>query len=339
VSVLKDFDFHGSTYAGWSHSRNSILTDAGVQMGAVIPGISDHGAWVALLSHPVAGDADIGGLSYLNSGVEIRFNAPNMTPPTDSLELLTLKCIHPSEDGFGISATYGTQKMYTRQKNGGSHIWANSDKAQLIGCHTLTLLRLDGGTIKTYLDGVAVDTWTGTPEPVGVLDHIGLGLNEFDGNQYWPIGAVVSRVTAFTVAAGASTAPFASWITGFYPTAGDPKAAPNADPDGDGLKNSVEYVLGTPPNAANPGGPSGSTSGSNFVFTFQRALASKHADTAVAIEVSTDLATWTAYDVNASPVVVTPGLDADHETVTLSLPRAPDAKKFARLQVSVSAAP
>ena len=143
------------------------------------------------------------------------------------------------------------------------------------------------------------------------------------------------------IAATAATTPasFASWITGYYATPGDPKAAANADPDGDGLKNSVEYVLGTRPDTGNQGGPVASNVGANFVFTFQRALASKNAYTKVVIEVGTDLGTWPhGYDVDTAPeVAISAGLDADHETVTLTLPRDPDTTKFARLKVITTA--
>jgi hypothetical protein len=137
-----------------------------------------------------------------------------------------------------------------------------------------------------------------------------------------------------------TTGLFASWITAYYATPSDPNAAPDADPDGDGFKNSVEYVLGSLPNTSNPGGPGAATAGGNLVFTFQRALASKNPDTKVAIEVSTDLGVWIAYDVDTAPeVAISAGLDADHETVTLTLPMTPDTTKFARLRVAVTAAP
>jgi hypothetical protein len=137
-----------------------------------------------------------------------------------------------------------------------------------------------------------------------------------------------------------ATLPFSSWITAYYATPSDPNAAADADPDGDGLKNSIEYVLGSLPNTSNQGGPSASTASGNLVFTFQRALASQNPDTKVAIEVSTDLGVWIAFDVDTAPeVAVTAGLDADHETVTLTLPMTPDTTKFARLRVAVTAAP
>ncbi|MEI6603804.1 MAG: DUF6288 domain-containing protein [Verrucomicrobiota bacterium] len=78
-----------------------------------------------------------------------------------------------------------------------------------------------------------------------------------------------------------ATQPFASWITGYYASPGN--LAPDVDPDGDGLSNSIEYVLGTRPDKSNTGGPGVSTIGGNYIFTFQRALASNNSSTSVAI--------------------------------------------------------
>ena len=133
-----------------------------------------------------------------------------------------------------------------------------------------------------------------------------------------------------------ATVPFASWITGYYAAPGN--MAADADPEGDGLSNSIEYVLGTLPDKYNPGGPNVSSAGGNFIFTFQRALASKNSYTSVAIEVGTDLVIWPdRYDVDTNPVKVSAGSDPNHETVTLTLPRDPDARQFARLRVTVTA--
>ena len=141
--------------------------------------------------------------------------------------------------------------------------------------------------------------------------------------------------------------PFASWITAYLPNPGDPNAAPNADPDSDGLGNAIEYVLGSSPLLSNAGGLTSTEDGGNLVVTFQRAVGSKNPDTKVYFEVATTLgasAVWTPYvvgdDTASSALEVTVGAAVGgYETVTLTIPRAPDVQKFARLRVTVTAAP
>jgi autotransporter-associated beta strand protein len=114
------------------------------------------------------------------------------------------------------------------------------------------------------------------------------------------------------------------------------------DFDDDGLADAVEYVLGTDPLNPNAGGPAGSMAGDNFIFTFQRDRGSMTADITLAIEVSSDLENMTggdAYLVGAttgsSSAGVTVTDNGTKDTVTLTIPRAPDARKFARLVVIV----
>ena len=68
------------------------------------------------------------------------------------------------------------------------------------------------------------------------------------------------------------------------------------------------------------------------------ALASKTAGTECAIEVGTSLDAWPqVYVVGTAPeAVVSAGLTDGFETVTLTLPREPDAAKFARLRVTIA---
>jgi hypothetical protein len=96
-------------------------------------------------------------------------------------------------------------------------------------------------------------------------------------------------------------------------------------------------VLGSDPTSPTGGGPVAAADGADFVFTFQRALASKTPDTTVVIEVGTDLVNWPGiYPVDTTPeVTITPGAPG-YETVTLRVPRAPDASKFARMRVTVT---
>ncbi|MCW1886273.1 autotransporter-associated beta strand repeat-containing protein [Luteolibacter flavescens] len=118
--------------------------------------------------------------------------------------------------------------------------------------------------------------------------------------------------------------------------------SPTADFDNDGLPDAVEYVLGSDPKASSTAAaPALSLSGANMVFTFNRANSSKTADVTVAIEVGTNLTAWpTTYTVgndtagSTAGVTVTAGANAD--TVTLTVPRGTDTKKFARLKVTVA---
>ncbi|MCX6877370.1 MAG: autotransporter-associated beta strand repeat-containing protein [Verrucomicrobia bacterium] len=54
--------------------------------------------------------------------------------------------------------------------------------------------------------------------------------------------------------ASAPSSPYASWIAGYYPTPGDPRAAHDADPDGDGHNNLTEFAFkGVPNDGSNSG--------------------------------------------------------------------------------------
>ena len=121
-----------------------------------------------------------------------------------------------------------------------------------------------------------------------------------------------------------------------------PTGTSSDDYDGDGVSNGAEYVLGGTHLTNDLGNlPQATTAGGDLAFTFTRHHQSIDAATTVNIEVSTDLATWpTSYAVPSVAVtnalgvtVVKNSPDADHDTVTLTVAQAPDAKKFARLQV------
>ena len=132
-----------------------------------------------------------------------------------------------------------------------------------------------------------------------------------------------------------------------WKAANAPGSNPDDDTDGDGVTNAVEFVLGGT-SATNDLDklPVAATSGTDMTFTFVRDETSVEASTAVTIEVSTDLVNWnsgsspyavpnadTAGPVNPGVTVVDNG--ATH-TVTLTIPQAPDTKKFARLKVVIT---
>jgi hypothetical protein len=127
-----------------------------------------------------------------------------------------------------------------------------------------------------------------------------------------------------------------------------PGSGPSLDFDGDGVANAIEFILGGLAITNDLGKlPTLGNSGGNMTFTFDRATNSiDPGKTTVAIEVSTDLATWTALPspyivpdtatgpVNPGVMVVedtSPGFDS----VTLTLPQDA-AGKFARLKVTIT---
>jgi fibronectin-binding autotransporter adhesin len=131
-----------------------------------------------------------------------------------------------------------------------------------------------------------------------------------------------------------------------WKAANAPVSNPDDDTDGDGVTNAVEFVLGgTSLTKDLEKLPEVSTSGGNMTVTFERAIDSIDPKTALFIETSTDLVTWntapspyTVPDVAivGPPVTVVEDSPAGFDTVTLTVPQAPDAKKFARLKVVIT---
>jgi hypothetical protein len=134
-----------------------------------------------------------------------------------------------------------------------------------------------------------------------------------------------------------AVAGYASWKAVNAPT-----GTPDEDYDGDGVSNGVEYGIGGTKDTNDLSKqPAVSTIGANLLFTFQRAQASIDGTTAVAIQVGSELNIWlVSYNVPGTAQTNNPGVTVvkdtslGFDTVTLTVPRAPDAKKFARLVVT-----
>jgi fibronectin-binding autotransporter adhesin len=131
---------------------------------------------------------------------------------------------------------------------------------------------------------------------------------------------------------------YSAWRTANAPVTG---ANPNADEDGDGVANGVEFVLGGLISTKDTSKlPQVSTNGGNILFTFKRDQKSIGATTVLRIETSPDLLDWTtSYAVpdnaaNNNPgVSVIKGTPEGFDTITLTLPLS-DSKKFSRLKVT-----
>ncbi len=129
----------------------------------------------------------------------------------------------------------------------------------------------------------------------------------------------------------AADTPFDSWARSKGLSGAD--AAFDADPDGDGIKNGLEFVLGGEPNPATPGAastailPEISSEGEYLVFTFRRAIAAKNL---ASVEYNGDLGTtWTT--AGAEMITETPDGDG-FERVEARIPKGPGNRLFARLR-------
>lgn len=137
----------------------------------------------------------------------------------------------------------------------------------------------------------------------------------------------------------ATADPFVTWAGGKGLSGS--AAAFDADPDGDGIANGLEFVLGGEPNPANPGSsslallPTAEASGDNLVFTFSRDKQATYLNPTV--EFSADLVPpWTTA-VHGSNATITATDAGDFETVTVTIPKNGAATLFARLKVVESA--
>ncbi|MCW1921886.1 autotransporter-associated beta strand repeat-containing protein [Luteolibacter arcticus] len=118
----------------------------------------------------------------------------------------------------------------------------------------------------------------------------------------------------------------------------------DADPDGDGVTNGIEFLTGsTPDDSSSHNAPVITRNGSgDLVVTFQRADAAEAYE--VAIEHSTTLqAPWTSIivpnDAIAGPPVTVVDNGTAPDDITVVIAAGDDPRKFARVKIAIPAAP
>ena len=154
----------------------------------------------------------------------------------------------------------------------------------------------------------------------------GLGANQ---------QATFNNQTSTVTVTNTVTDPFVTWVDGFTPNALLPDAASkllSADPDGDGIINLMEFVIGGSPVVSSQSIlPTLANVGSDLVLSYTRSDESESVTTQVG-QWSTDLTGWT----NVTPVLVNEnGAAADAMSITVPKSNAVNGKLFLRLSVEM----
>lgn len=145
-----------------------------------------------------------------------------------------------------------------------------------------------------------------------------------------------------TVSATGTVSGYDSWASskGLDDTSPDRKSGVTEDPDNDGIKNLLEFVMDGNPRASDPATilpKLDLTSPADFKFTFKRRDDSESPETTLIFQYGSNLTGWTNVSIGASPgagqvSILENGAAADDVTVTISRTSAVSGKLFGRLQ-------
>lgn len=146
-----------------------------------------------------------------------------------------------------------------------------------------------------------------------------------EGDDSYLAATPVER--SFTVTANSD-----SWSAGYFSSAelADTSiSGPSADPDGDGLTNLLEYALGLNPKSSDTTGlPEAGSTTTDWTYTYTRPT--DRDDLSYAVEVSTDLSSWTTSGVTLTQI----SSDGSTEVWQATYPLSSATNLFFRLKIT-----
>ncbi len=238
--------------------------------------------------------------------------------------------------GYGQLAVYGTPTLSSP-----INLAATAGDAQASLAWTASPGATSYNVKRSTVNGASyttVGTVTGT-------DFVNTGLN--NGTPYYYVVTALNATEETGSSAQVSVTPVATgyegWLAG-YPAITGPNRSPDADPDGDGQPNGIEFMTGTSPASSASSAPVTATrdGSGNLVLQFKRMDAAKAYT--VTVESTSDFsAPWTSVTVPlasiAGPPVTVLENGSAADDITVVIPANGAAEKFARVRIAIPASP
>lgn len=204
------------------------------------------------------------------------------------------------------------------------------------------------GTMTVVVDTTGLANFTESVKSFTILNAGGgiTGFNPanvtftstgFPGTGTWSLAQSGNTLVLSYALAAAN--PYLAWATGAPYNLSGGNELPGADPDEDGISNSVEFVIGgNPASVSNTAMlPTLVVDSDNFIFTYRLSDLSAYLNPTV--QYSSSLGTWTTAQngVNGVTIGAPTALETGIKQVVVTIPKALAAgsKLFARLQVVV----
>ena len=298
------------------------------------------GTEVALMPDLALGNGGNSGFGRVASGI---FNLPGVigTRTAAQYEIFTDGDLNAPALGTDLLLHPGpdaaNNTVILRYTISAAEIASSGTSASIAGSFRDLIPGGDSVTVSIYHNANQLFTKSGSggtlTEANGLFDISGLAVAANDTisfvvNANTNIGADETALRG-TIALVKSTGGFSAWADTWPGLA---NKTPSGDPDNDGIKNLVEYVIGGDPRVSSTGFlPKQAIVGTNLVLSYQRSDASE-ADTTQIGQWSTNLVDWN----NIAPVKVNENDSApDDMEIRIPMSSAAGGKLFGRLHVTM----